>query len=331
MRLSSESSRTSVIRDLRINFDEDSPYTVLVGKNGTGKSNLIEALSLIFRNLDLNQEAPFSYHLKYQCRDHDIEVHAKADKYPQFRAKRRSEPQYNELPRRQFMAEDEDGRPIYRPAFVFGYYSGPSDRLASIFEKHRERYYSWIIKSSAQRGQDLADPNTLRRLFYAQTLHGQFALIAFFMEAATGPDDDRTFLREHLQIAGLDSVLFALRRPPWNRKGGDPRFWHAVGEVQEFLSRLYERAMLPARMDRRIAVDLTKNPVVPSLYLFLPQPEALEEVYESYRDQYRFFTALESTHLSKLLSEVRTRVRMTTGAGGGGGGGRGDLPRPQRR
>ena len=305
------------LRDLHVDFDESSPYTVLVGENGAGKSNLIEALSLIFRNLDLDQEAPFTYQLKYRCRDHDIEISAKGNQYPKFKAKLRSEEKYSDLPRRRFMAHDESGRPLFRPAFVFGYYSGPSDRLGSIFEKHQERYYSWIIKSPAQRGQDLVDPNALRRVFYAQTLHGQFALIAFFMEAETGSDDDGTFLREHLQIDGLDSVLFALKRPPWNRKGGDPRFWGAVGEVREFLSRLYEKAMLPVRMDRRIAVGLTKNPVVENLYLFLPRPEALEEVYKSYGNQYAFFTALESTHLSKLLGEVRTRVRMASGAGGG--------------
>jgi hypothetical protein len=49
----------------------------------------------------------------------------------------------------------------------------------------------------------------------------------------------------------------------------------------------------------------------------LPEPEALERVYQSYGDQYSFFTALESIHLSKLLAEVRTRVRMTKSAGGG--------------
>jgi predicted ATPase len=306
------------LRNLRVDFDEQSPYTVLVGENGSGKSNLIEALSLIFRNLDLDVEAPFSYHLKYQCRDRDIEIKAEGDQFPRFWIKGKAESEYKELTRKRFMAEDDSGRPLYRPGFVFGYYSGPSDRLASIFEKHRERYYNWIIKSAEQRGKvRVVDPNNLRRLFYAQTLHGQFALIAFFMNAEENSDDDREFLREHLQIDGLDSVLFALKQPPWRRRGGDPRFWDAVGEVQEFLSRLYDKAMLPARMDRRIAVDLTKNPVVESLYLFLPKPDALEEVYASYADQYAFFTALESTHLSKLLGEVRTRVRMTPSAGGG--------------
>ena len=207
--------------------------------------------------------------------------------------------------------------------FVFGYYSGPSDRLGSLYELHRERYYNWIIKSRDQRGDRVVkDPNELRRLFYAQTLHGQFALLAFFMEREAGPDDDRTFLRNHLQIDGLDTVLFALRKPPWGgtrKQGGDPRFWNAEGEVRQFLERVYEVAMLPARMDRRIPLDLFRNPSVESLYLFLPDPTKLENVYASYGDQYAFFTALESTFLSKVLGvgDLRTRVRMTPAAGGG--------------
>lgn len=210
---------------------------------------------------------------------------------------------------------DVDGEgPLYRPAFVFGYYSGPSDRLSTLYEKHRERYYEEIIKDPLRR--KTKDPNTLRRLFYAETLHGQFALIAFFMAPGEDAESDRQFLREHLQIDGLDSVLFALKRPPWRRKGGDPRFWNAVGEVQQFLDRLYADALLPIRMDRRMAIDLTKNPEVENLYLFLSDARALERVYQLYGNQYAFFTALESTHLSKLLGEVRTRVRMTEAAGG---------------
>lgn len=306
------------LHGVRVNFDEQSPYSVLVGENGAGKSNLIEALTLIFRNLDLDETAPFDYVLKYQCRERDIQVQAQKNQYPRFWTRPRGQGDYGELTRRRFLEEDAQGRPLYRPAFVFGYYSGPSDRLASLYERHRERYYSWIIKSREQRrGVDLADPNSLRRLFYAETLHGQFALIAFFMEPETGAGDDRAFLREHLQIDGLDSVLFALKRPPWRRRGGDPRFWNAEGEVQQFLSRLYDIALLPARMERRIAIDLTKNPSIENLYLFLPKPDDLVQVYRAYGNQYAFFTALESTHLSKLLGEVRTRVRMTPAAGGG--------------
>ena len=305
------------LRDLHISFDSDSPYAVLVGENGSGKSNLLEALAMIFRNLDLEQEAPFTYEMKYQCRGHHLAVSAKQHRQPKFSLKLKDGAPYVDLPRKQFMDVDEHGRPLYRPTFVFGYYSGPSDRLASIFDKHQERYYSAIIRAPARRSRTTKNVGALRRVFYAQTLHGQFALIAFFMEANDADDDDRQFLRDNLYIDGLDSVLFALNKPKWSRKGGDQRFWGARGEVQEFLGRLYEKAMHPLRMHRRMSVDIASNRAIENLYLFLPNSEALSDVYRQYSNQYEFFTALESMHLSKLLAEVRTRVRMVPGAGGG--------------
>jgi ABC-type multidrug transport system ATPase subunit len=126
-------------------------------------------------------------------------------------------------------------------------------------------------------------------------------------------------LREHLQIDGLDSVLFVMNKPVWSGKNktGDERFWHAEGEVSQFLDRLYSAATLPMRMDRRVPQEFTRTARVESLYLFLRDTSALERVYRTYESQYAFFTALESTHLSKLLGEVRTRVRMTAAGGGG--------------
>jgi predicted ATPase len=307
------------LRNLHISFDTNSPYTVLVGENGAGKSNLIEAIALIFRNLDLDLAAPFSYDIKYKCRESEIQINAERDRSPIVAVRRPGQVNYHRLSKKSFMSEDGEGRPHYRPAFVFGYYSGPGDRLAELFEKHQERFYSRIIKEAASTGNAaLRDVTALRRLFYAQNLHGQFALLAFFMESDFASTDDRRFLREHLQIDGLDSVLFALREPPWQRtRGGDARFWHAEGEVRDFLGRLYDAAMMPMRMPRRIQAELTKSPSVQSLYLFLPSQHALEQVYRTYPDQHSFFTALESTHLSKLLGEVRTRVRLTPSVGGG--------------
>lgn len=306
------------LQDFHVDFDEGSPYTVIVGENGAGKSNLLEALTCIFRNLDLELEAPFDYRLKYSCRDWDLDIEGGAGAYPNIRRRPIGEDEeYEELTRRQFMEEDENG-PLYRPAFVFGYYSGPGQRLASLYSKHRDRYYDWIIRPPERRKKSIPDPNVLRRLFFAENLHGQFALIAFFMESEGDAFEDQRFLREHLLIDGLDSVLFALKDPPWSKRpGGDERFWGAEGEVQEFLDRLYGKAMLPLRLPRRIPTGVGRPRSVENLYLFLPGTAQLERVYAEYGDQYAFFTALESTHLSGLLAEVRTRVRMSPSAGGG--------------
>ena len=44
----------------------------LIGQNGTGKSNLIEALITIFRDVDLDREAAFDYTLEYSIRCHAV-------------------------------------------------------------------------------------------------------------------------------------------------------------------------------------------------------------------------------------------------------------------
>ena len=53
------------LRDFDIDFDEEQMTTVLIGHNGTGKSNLIEAIVIIFRDLDLGRPPEFSYNLTY--------------------------------------------------------------------------------------------------------------------------------------------------------------------------------------------------------------------------------------------------------------------------
>ena len=69
-------SRFKNLADFQIGFAQDSEMTVLVGRNGTGKSNLLEALTIIFRDLDLGLRPAFSYELHYFCRGHTITVDA---------------------------------------------------------------------------------------------------------------------------------------------------------------------------------------------------------------------------------------------------------------
>jgi predicted ATPase len=64
------------LRDFAVDFDEQSPTTVLVGRNGTGKSNLLEALTIIFRDLDLGVEPSFDYVLEYLCRGRKVRIEA---------------------------------------------------------------------------------------------------------------------------------------------------------------------------------------------------------------------------------------------------------------
>ena len=64
------------LNNVTVDFDEKSSTTVLVGRNGTGKSNLLEALTIIFRDLDFQEGPTFGYQIEYFCRGYNIEIDA---------------------------------------------------------------------------------------------------------------------------------------------------------------------------------------------------------------------------------------------------------------
>ncbi len=285
-------SRFKNLCDFRIDFDEASEMTVLVGRNGTGKSNLLEALTIIFRDLDLGVRPAFSYELRYLCRGHTIIVDADPERQTQrgyeltADAEKLAWKTFHDSPMREYL-----------PNFVFGYYSGPGNRMEGHFERHQESFYRQLLNNIDQ---------PLRPLFFARPVHSQFVLLAFFLD----PDPEvAKFLSEHLWIEDFDYALFIMREPPWTSKQGDPRFWNARGVVRDFLNWLYELALAPCRLKLRVPAGFKKQQSLEHLYLFLPDLEHVRGLASHYGAQQDFFKALESTYISKLISEVRINVR----------------------
>ena len=275
------------LRAFEIGF-ADSFTNVLVGPNGTGKSNVLEALIIIFRDLDLGAPPVFAYKLNYSCRGADIAVDA--------------DPSRKKAP----VQITVDGAAIspknfsrrgggqHLPSFVFGYYSGPSNRMESHFATHQRAFAADLLA-----GED----RPLRPLLYARLVHSQFVLLSFFRRE----DEDRTILSRFLRIRDLESVLFVLKKPSWfnrHRRGsdddpGDPRFWGARGVVRDLLARLYDLSLAPLR---------SKNGE--RLYLFLERKSDLMELAKFYPGQQEFFKALESLYISDLIEDVRTGVNI---------------------
>ncbi|BCL81704.1 AAA family ATPase [Ktedonobacteria bacterium brp13] len=297
------------LRTFAIDF-EDTLTTVLLGQNGTGKSNLLEAVIIIFRDLDLGQPPEFQYKLHYECRGNEIHIDAdpaRAKRDQVLITIRNPDTMVEAIPYTRFHSGSDRH---YLPSYVFGYYSGPSNRMEKHFNKHQDRFYRDLLRG---------EEKSLRPLLYARPVHSQFVLLSFFIEEehnlAEGEQSIRDFLDELLGIQELSSVLFVMRKPPWTSKNGDPRFWNARGVVGSFLTYLYDLALAPMRLNVRVTPEFASQTTLEHLYLYLQNVEDLKRLFEHYNDQQAFFKALESTYISKVLSEVRIRLRRRNADG----------------
>ncbi|EAP83970.1 AAA family ATPase [Sulfitobacter sp. EE-36] len=318
------------LKDVTIDFDQNHWVTVVIGWNGTGKSNVLEALAVIFRDLIMRKRSPeFAFLLHYRMDSGEATRHIEIDADPD-RAKEpfiihvaddaeargagtllpfvEGEPEVSakrgkKISLSVFLKEEDR----YLPRYVFSYYSGESTRMHEVFSPYLERYDSDLRGGK--------DPG-LKRLFFAQPVHSQFVLLAFLIQQS---ENVRDFLVDHLgidPIEGIESVLFVLRQPPWNSKAsdGDPRFWNARGVVSSFLDRLYNIALAPIEISRTEPVSLWNKKKLQFKYLYVKDVDALRRLVGE-QPAAEFFRDLESTHVSQLIDEVRIKIRLRNSDG----------------
>lgn len=213
----------------------------LIGQNGTGKSNLVEALITIFRDLDLNRGAAFDYTLEYEIRGHVVRIQAElAKQSPPFvwvDGDRVTQEYLNKNDPPDKTPRDERRGPRLLPSHVFAYYSGRNERIEALFQDHQKRFNRLqeittdevlpelvltnfkgteagirAIEEAKQRREarmKQAGDDRLRRLFYCRGGHSQLVLLACLLS------DDLVFQKvlRNLYIESLESALFVLKEP----------------------------------------------------------------------------------------------------------------------
>ncbi len=279
---------------------EEDRFRVILGQNGAGKSNVMEALVIIFRDLDLGRETDFAYDLAYTMKRGTVRVAVRnrpKDEKPRERFRFTVERPGKKAQTLSRNVVPEKARE-FRPRHIFSYYSGPSNRLEQHFWPH-QKLYSEALRNERNL--------PLRPFFYAMPIHSQFVLLAFF---SSKDPRGRKFLEKYFHIIGLESVLFVMKQPHWKSTTGDPRFWNARGVVQRFLDKLFTASLAPLRLPGRIPLNWEESENSEFLYMFLPDEEALRELRALAEKDADFFKELESTFMSDLIHETRIRVRV---------------------
>jgi predicted ATPase len=294
------------LKEFNIDLDEKEMKTVLLGQNATGKSNFMEALILIFKNLDLStdvkrQTTKFNYNIVYFIGENRVDVTVIDNNYSIL---------VNEEKQTFKSFFSAEGKAKYQPKYVFTYYSGLSNKLKEHFWDHQNNFYSKIISDDFK--EDELD--SLRKLFYVQLVHSYFVLLAYF----THEDEEKEsiqFLNEVLNIQDIESILFILKMPKWAdsriKDNPDDIFWTAKGLVRPFLEKLWELSVAPIYNDESIRTDFDDYDSQKRLYLFLKGKDKLQELAKTYTSNTALFKALESTYISKLIAEVRIKVKKT--------------------
>jgi hypothetical protein len=246
--------------DYIIRFDDSHSIDIVLGWNGTGKSNLFEALVVIFRDLHIWSQPKSKsgksfaritslkgFRLRYKISKQLVEVtwHPQEMTSPLLKI--------SEIP--EGNKESENLTKIAKaqlplPRFIFGYYSGPTNRLAEHFLPMNQDHYESLRDATSDDPDTLAQLLEKRRFFCAENRHAKYVLLAFFHKEDPAISD---FLKSRLRIVGFESALFVIRKPRWAKSGAKAEdFWGALGVMRRVMERLQRFAIAPMLVEQNV-------------------------------------------------------------------------------
>lgn len=219
-------SRYKNLKNFSLNFDGESFIDVFVGKNGSGKSNLFEALVEIFRHLyefDNKGKIGFEYAVKYEISGTETEIDWKDGNLSVNGKVRKT---IGDIP---------------LPDNVLIYYSGHNDTVTGLVQRY-EADFRKRIKG--------ANPDESRRFIGIGPEYKQLLLAVLLLQPAE--NTARQFICQKLGIKSVGSDMqLILQRPAFaagalkalNMDGienFDPRthYWGADGITRNFLDKL---------------------------------------------------------------------------------------------
>lgn len=272
------------LRGFKMDFDSDSNIDVIIGKNGSGKSNLFEAVIAIFKYLT-DDEFPLSFNFKI---DYTINEALKCVSYHNDILK------LNETIVKHF---PDDAL----PENVFIYYSGHNDRITSAIERYEESYRKRIKDDEVKE---------LRRFVWLTNKHMPILLLIMVML-----EDDTTAttdLTSQLRVERISSdIKLTLSRPHYFK--GKPLeswdqnpFWGVKGYLSDFLSKLSELSS-SSDLLREEGYFIDSEEYV----LYIPVNRMQELMLSN--SPIRIFQMYDDMRVINMLSEIDFRVNLQNG------------------
>lgn len=172
------------LKDVTIDFESGNGLTILVGNNGTGKSNVLEAISGIFHDLykeKSDRKLACDYTLKYMLDGINCKIEQKNGTLRCYGERFKS--------RVAFISQNS-------PNNIIGLYSGEEDRLWTTF--YESYYKAYIRKIKTFRHQERM------RLMFVNKYYWNVALLTLLL---SDNDTLSPFIREDLGINDITKVV----------------------------------------------------------------------------------------------------------------------------
>ena len=211
-------------------FDKDVSLLALAGKNGSGKSNVLEAIARIFSTVYAYEEMPdFTFDIGYAIHGDLVTITNKSsalvivknDKVIPW-TKRRS----------------------VLPITLFLYYAGETERFKSISDKAIDKDFDKSVKNGAA--------PSYKAISYLSV--NDFGL-SMLVNRCFNLDVSNTINN----ILGIEAIskkcAIHLKRPIWGKRGTADNFWNAKGYIEEILNFL--KANGACRITSREAAIIT--------------------------------------------------------------------------
>ncbi|AZA89842.1 Predicted ATP-binding protein involved in virulence [Chryseobacterium nakagawai] len=279
------------LKDFKLDFDGSSFIDVFVGKNGTGKSNLFEAIIEIFRHLFVSDyEINFDYKIVYELNKEDINISWEAGKLLRNGNELKSIPKNN------------------LPDNIIIYYSGHNDKVSDLVTQYEQEFKKKV------KGANVDD---IREFIGIGKEYKSLLLAILLLQ--NDHNNAKKYIKQKLGISQVShEVKIVLKRPDYaiDNEGFDvdpfdnsTAFWKAEGVVGEFLKKIdtvKKGAQLPETRDRQEGYFRnTKNQDEYLLYYDIADMQS-KFLENSSLDLFRSFDNLKTIEMLKELSIVVT-------------------------
>lgn len=252
------------LNGIQLAFEENSAVNAIIGNNGSGKSNILEAIVKIFSSVISNEKLEFMFDIRYSIDHAHYQITNKENKF--------------------IFTKDEKAvkkQEIYTsiPLGIFLYYCGETDRLLKLSNDFVDKAFNKALKDY--------DEVVLKYLSFIELKDFPCALIA------NAAYKNSTY-QKTCDLIGIEEIggpiLLHLKRPQWSKSAHitNDSFWNAQGTVANLLHSFKDCGQLQiTSKDNAVIIihslhalnDISENPFnLFTMFKLLMQANILESV-----------------------------------------------------